>query len=262
MKNIMKLLLFTLFGLCGQIIFAQSFYRPWASYSPTRPQKPYQTIDTTNNKLSSSKCYYKDYAYEPNQIITDLDISSEEVFNFFRRCCAEHPSRCVSNYIGKNNKTLLYTLVEKKAYRYISWILNEGFVYDAYIDSWGVYKKNTDEKMIPIRNFTAMMLACKEGDLQAATLLRTKGAYLSNPKNAIGLTAYDYALQNKQYKKKDFLKYIETEYQEELKNIQDNKQYGKYFSFNIINDIQEELERDSQIYQQKIIDKINEINKV
>lgn len=261
MINIKKLLFFTLFGLCGQIIFAQSFYRPWSSYTPTRPQKPYQTIDTTNNNLSANMCYYKNHSYEPNQIIMYLDTSSEEVFSFFKRCCAEHPSRCVSNYIGKNNKTLLYTLVEKKAYRYISWILNEGFVYDAYIDSWGVYK-NTDGKMIPIRNYTAMMLACKEGDLQAATLLRTKGAYLSSPKNAIGLTAYDYALQNKQDKKTDFMKYIEKEYQEELKNMQEKKQYGKYFSFNIINDIQEELERDSHIYQQKIIDKINEINKV
>ena len=260
MKDIKILLLFTFFALCGQIIFAQSFYRPWASYSPTKPQKPYQSINTTNNKLSSNKCYYRNYDYEPNQIITNLDISSEEVFSFFKRCCAEHPSRCVSNYIGKNNKTLLYTLVEKKAYRYIEWILNSGFVYDAYIDSWGIYN-DIDGTMVPIRNFNAMMLACKEGDLQAATLLRTKGAYLSKPTNAIGLSAYDYALQNKQYKKKDFLKYIEKEYQEEVKNIQENKQYGKYFSFNIINDIQKELERDSQIFQQKIIDKINEINK-
>ena len=158
MKDIKILLLFTFFALCGQIIFAQSFYRPWASYSPTKPQKPYQSINTTNNKLSSNKCYYRNYDYEPNQIITNLDISSEEVFSFFKRCCAEHPSRCVSNYIGKNNKTLLYTLVEKKAYRYIEWILNSGFVYDAYIDSWGIYN-DIDGTMVPIRNFNAMMLA-------------------------------------------------------------------------------------------------------
>ena len=261
MKNIKKLLLFTLFCLCGQIILAQSFYRPWSSYAPTKPQKPYQTIDTINNKFYKNKCYYLGMSYELNQIITDLDISSEETFKFFKQCCAIHPSRCVSNYIGTNNKTLLYTLVENKAYRYIEWILNEGFVYDAYIDTWGIYKE-ANGKMIPIRNYTPMMLACKRGDLQAATLLRVKGAYLSKPANAIGLTAYDFAQQDLQNKTKDFIKYIEKEYEEELKNIKDNKQYGKYFSFNIINEIQEELEEDSQIFLQKIIDKINEINKV
>ena len=262
MKQFKRIFFIIFLSLLGLPAFAQSFYRPWSSYIPIKPQKSYKSIDTLNDKLRQSKCYYKNVAYEPNQIITDLDINREETFTFFKQCCNEHPSRCVSDYIGNNNKTLLYTMVEKKAYRYMRWILNEGFVYDSPIDTWGIYK-NANGIMVPLRNYNPMMLACKEGDLEAVKILRVRGAYLSKPENAIGLTPYDIANQNSQNKSQAFIRYIEQEYKEETQNIYKDKQYGKDFGLNlpIETEIFEFLEENYPEYQKKIIEKICLLNR-
>ena len=239
---------------------AQSFYRPWQSYKPVKPQKAYERIETLTPTLRQSKCFLNQTPYEPNEILTKMDINQEETFRFFKSCCAQHPSRCVSNYIGSNNKTLLYTMVEKRAYRYMRWILNEGFVFDSYIDSWGAYK-TSNNIMVPLRNYTPMMLACKMGDLEAVRILRERGAYLSQPENAIGLTPYDFAIRNSGTANKVFLDYIEKEYQEETQNIQNKKQYGRSFSSNLLQDFIEEFENNFLENEQKILDKVAQINK-
>lgn len=259
MKTIKPLLCF-LFVLYGTSLFAQGFYRPWSSYTPVKPQYSYKRIETLTPKLRESTCYYNGSYYEPNQIITDLDITDNNVFNFFKRCCQNHPSRCVTNYIGKNNQTLLYTMVEKKAYEYMKWILNEGFAYDSYIDDWGIYNE-VNNLMIPVRNYNPMILACKTGDLTAAKILRERGAYLSLPENAIGLTPYAFAIKYKETSSAEFMRYIEKEYKEEIENINNKKQFGKYFDIGFINRLQYEIKRDFFEYQKKIFDKINELNK-
>ena len=259
MKNIKILLLLITVALWGIPAFAQNFYRPWSSYVPVKPQKPYEHLETLTLNLQKQTCYYNNNYYEPNQIITDLDITKEEVFNFFKRCCQNHISRCVSSYIGINNKTLLYTLVENKAYSYMQWILNEGFVYESYIDQWGVYEK-TNEIIAPIRNYNPMMLACKMGDLNSVKILRANGSYLSQPENAIGLTPFDFA--QKYHNGSDFFKYIKKEYQEEIKNINTNTYYGTTFSMNnILQKFIDSFEKNFYENQQKINDKVKEINK-
>ncbi|MBQ4493639.1 MAG: ankyrin repeat domain-containing protein [Elusimicrobiaceae bacterium] len=261
MKNIKPLLFLFILFLFTLPLKAQNFYRPWKSYKPVKPQKPYERIDTYNTKLRQTKCYFGNYDYEPNEILTKLDIGKESTFIYFTKCCATHPSRCASDYIGTNDKTLLYTMVEKKAYRYMYWILNEGFVYDSYIDSWGIFRE-VDGLMVPIRNYTPMMLACKMGDLEAVKILRERGAYLSKPENAIGLTPYDFAKQNTKTATTNFIAYIDKEYQEETKNISAKKEYGTTFEANLLQDFIKELEDNLLKNEQRIIEKINQINKI
>ena len=230
MRSIIKgLVCFIFFCLCGSFISAQSFYRPWQSYKAVKPEQPYKTINTLTKNLSEYRCYYKGSYYELNKFITDLPIDDPEVFGFFKTCCATHPSRCAASYIGKNNKTLLYTMVEKKAYKYMEWILNEGFVYDSDIDAWGTYKE-VNGSLIPIQKYNPMMLACSNKDLKAVKILRARGAYLSKPENIIGLTPYDVAMNEDFNPSSEFVNYIKKEYKEELANINSNKYYGKYFS--------------------------------
>lgn len=260
MNSLRYLGFISVFLLLGQGLFAQSFYRPWASYTPVKPQKPYERIDTVSTKLRQEKCSFKGISYEPNEIITRLDIKKEEVFNFFKNCCATHTSRCIATYIGQNNKTLLYTLVENKAYRYMNWILNEGFVYDAYIDQWGIYNE-INGTFAPVRNYNPMMLACKTGDLTAAQILRKRGAYLSQPQNAINLTAYDFAMMNSEEKDPVFINFIQQEYKEELDNINANKQYGTSFSIGYLQEFIESFKTDFHKNQQKVIEKAIQINK-
>lgn len=260
MKSI-RITIFLIFICFGSIsAFAQSFYRPWPSYTPVKPQKPYETIETLNTLLQKKTCFYKDKYYEPNQIITTLDIAQEETFIFFKECCSKHVSRCASDYIGTNNKTLLYTMVEQKAYRYMEWILTAGLYYRPNVDQWGVYNRVNDD-VSPIRNYTPMMLACKKGDLTAAKILRINGAYLSQPLNAIGMTPYDFAIKY-QRNNPDFLNYITLEYTEELRNIAHKNYYGKTFSMNdIIDDFFDYQEKNFQEKELRIIEKINELNK-
>lgn len=252
--------LITLFLLCAVGVNAQSFYRPWQSYKPVKPQVSYKRIDYLKPELRLVKCYMNNASYEPNEFLTKFDIADERTFQNFKDCCQLHPSHCVTNYIGTNNKTLLYTMVEKRAYRYMSWILNEGFVYDSDIDTWGVYRE-VDGIMVPLRNYTPMMLACKMVDLKAVKILREHGAYLSRPENAIGMTPYSFAKKYADTANKEFNDYIEREYKEELKNISERKEYGTTFSNNLIKELMEELENNFLQNQQKIIEKVNEINK-
>ena len=257
----MKVLkLTTLFLLCSLAASAQSFYRPWQSYKPVKPKISYKRVETYVPELRQIKCDINGNSYEPNEFLTKFNINDESTFQNFKICCQKHPSRCVTNYIGSNDKTLLYTMVEKRAYRYMLWILNEGFVYDSYIDSWGIYRE-VDGIMVPLRNYTPMMLACKMNDLRAVKILRERGAYLSQPENAIGLTPYDFAVKYGQNASAEFNNYIEKEYQEELKNISAKKEYGKTFEINLLEDFIEELEKNFLQNEQKIIEKIELINK-
>ena len=260
MKKIRYFLSLILLLLFSAPVFAQRYYRPWPSYKPVKPQKPYEIIDTFSDEFQQIKCKYYNNEYEPNEILTKLDINKEETFRFFKQCCAKHPSKCICEYIGTNNKTLLYTAVEQKAYRYIYWLLNDGFYYDSYIDQWGIFR-NIDGLMTPLRNYNPMMLACKRGDLEAVKLLRQRGAYLSKPENAIGLTPYDFVKKDAQNKSKEFLDYIEQEYLEETKNISNNKEYGTYFSLNILQDFLNSFEENFLKNQKRIIEKVNQINK-
>lgn len=257
MKTLKFIVFFLLCTICAN---AQSFYRPWQSYKPVKPQIPYKQIDYLTPELRLIKCNLNGVSYEPNDFLTKFDINDERTFQMFKACCQVHPSHCITNYIGTNDKTLLYTMVEKHAYRYMSWILNEGFVYDSYIDTWGVYRE-VDGIMVPLRNYTPMMLACKMGDLTAVRILRERGAYLSQPENAIGLTPYSFAKKNSESASKAFNDYIEKEYQEELKNISNKKEYGKTFEVNLLQDFIEELEKNFLQNQEKIIEKVNELNK-
>ena len=258
----MKTVKFTIFFLlCTLCANAQSFYRPWKSYKPVKPEISYKYIDYLAPELREVKCYKNGNSYEPVELLTNFDINKESTFEDFKNCCVNHPSRCVTNYIGTNNKTLLYTMVEKKAYRYMEWILNEGFVYDSDIDTWGVYKE-VNGIMVPLRNYTPMMLACKNGDLRAAQILRERGAYLSKPENAIGLTPYNFAINYKDPKNKVFNDYIEKEYQEELQNIKNKKDYGTTFALNIVQDFMDGFEENILQNQQQFLDRIEEINKI
>ena len=259
MKNLKIVLFIILSFVCSAPVFAQSFFRPWASYKPVKPQYTYKRIDTLNTKFREAKCPYQGNFYEPNQIITDLDINDEKIFDFFKSCCKTHPARCVTDYIGKNNKTLLYTLVENKAYRYMEWILNDGFAYDSYIDNWGIYKE-VNGIMVPLRNYNPMMLACERGDLDAVKILRTRGAYLSMPKNAVGNSPYYFAYKNSEKKSPAFLKYIETEFREEENNIQKDIQFGRDFDTQIMYDIFDTIDKKFLEYQKIILDKIDALN--
>lgn len=258
----MKVLKLTvIFLFCALCANAQRFYRPWQSYRAVKPQKSYKTVDYLMPSLRLIKCDVNGESYEPNEFLTKWNINDERTFQNFKNCCQTHPSRCVTNYIGSNDKTLLYTMVEKRAYRYMSWILNEGFVYDSYIDTWGVYKE-VDGVMVPLRNYNPMMLACKMGDLRAAKILRERGAFLSRPENAIGLTPYDFAKKNAANFSAEFNNYIETEYQEEIKNISDKKEYGTTFSINILQDFIDDFNNNFLQNQQKIVEKVNLLNKI
>ena len=258
MKIFKFLVLFLLCTICAN---AQSFYRPWKSYKPVKPQTPYKQINYLAPELRLVKCYTNNGSYEPNEFLTKFNIDDERTFQDFKACCQVHPSRCVTNYIGTNDKTLLYTMVEKHAYRYMSWILNEGFIYDSDIDTWGIYKE-VDGIMVPLRNYNPMILACKMGDLKAIKILRERGAYLSQPTNAIGLTPYDFAKKYSDTTNKELNDYIEREYQEELKNINGKKEYGTTFSANLIQEFIEELENNFLQNQQKVIEKVNQLNKI
>ncbi len=258
----MKTVKFTLFFLlCSLCANAQSFYRPWKSYKPVKPEISYKQVNYLTPELRQVKCNINGKSYEPNEFLTKWDINQEKTFQIFKYCCEIHPSRCVSNYIGSNDKTLLYTMVEQKAYRFMEWILNEGFIYDSYIDTWGVYKE-VDGVMVPLRNYNPMILACKTGDLRAAKILRERGAFLSRPENAIGMTPYDFAKKYAATSSKEFNDYIEREYQEEIKNIKNKKEYGTTFANILIKELKEELEKNLLQNQQKIIEKVNLLNKI
>ena len=181
MKTIKIILSLLFICLVGAPVFAQSYYRPWQNYQPTKPQKPYEYIGA-DVELTKRTCIYDNNLYEPNDFFTDekIDINNEKTFEMFKKCCKEHASRCASHYVGSNNKTLLYTMVEKKAYKYMKWILTDGLVYETNVDEWGIYTK-TGNFFIPVRNYNPMMLACITGDLKAAMILRENGAYLSKP---------------------------------------------------------------------------------
>ena len=251
-----------LLSLLGSPVFAQSFYRPWQSYKPVRPQKLYENIGNINTSLVQKTCLYNGNYYEPNEFFTkDLDISKEETFQAFKECCSRHISRCVSHYIGSNNQTLLYTMVEHNAYNYMRWILTDGLVYETNVDQWGIYKQN-GKNFIPIRNYNPMMLACIRGDLTAAKILRENGAYLTKPENAIKQIPYFYATQHKE-DKPDFFNYIKAEYSEELKNISIKKQYGETFSINdgILQKFIDYLEENFYKNQLRILEKVKEMNK-
>ena len=260
MKSLKIILFVILSFVCSAPVFAQSFFRPWASYKAVKPQYPYKRIDTLDTKLREAKCSYQGSFYEPNQIITELDIDDEKTFAFFKSCCKTHPARCVSDYIGKNNKTLLYTLVENKAYKYMQWILNDGFAYDSYIDNWGVYKE-VNGIMVPLRNYNPMMLACERGDLDAVKILRTRGAYLSMPENAVGHNPYYFAYKNAEKKRSEFLKYIELEFQEERYNMRKNIQFGNDFDTQIMYDMFDTIDQKLWEYQKIILDKIDDLNR-
>ena len=83
---------------------------------------------------------------------------------------------------------------------------------------------------------------------------------LQERENAIGLTPFDFA--QKYHNGSDFFKYIKKEYQEEIKNINTNTYYGTTFSMNnILQKFIDSFEKNFYENQQKINDKVKEINK-
>ncbi len=262
MKNIKIILSLLFLFLLGIPVFAQTYYRPWQNYHPVKPQMPYKYIGASV-ELVQKTCVYNDNFYEPNEFFTDekIDINSEETFKAFKKCCATHASRCVSHYIGSNNQTLLYTMVEKSAHKYMKWILTDGLVYETNVDEWGIYIKNGNV-FVPVRNYNPMMLACIKGDLESAMILRENGAYLSKPENARKEYPFMFAKQHRE-NNPNFYNYIRTEYKEEVNNLNTGTTYGKTFSMNddILKNFINSFEKNFIENQQKIIDKINEINK-
>jgi|GEM_PF-3353391 hypothetical protein len=263
MKNIKILLSLMLLFLLSSPVFAQSFYRPWKSYSPTKPKRPYEKIETQTTELVKRTCVYNDNYYEPNEFFGNkkIDIESEETFKAFKDCCKKHPSRCVSHYIGSNNQTLLYTMVENNAYKYMEWILTDGLIYETNVDEWGVYTRNV-KIFVPIRSYNPMMLACIKGDLTSAKILRKNGAYLTKPENARKEIPFQFAKKYRETKP-EFFKYIKAEYEEEKENIPLNIKFGETFSLNngILQDFIDYFEKNFYEKQQKLIEKINEINR-
>ena len=143
-----------------------------------------------------------------------------------KECCKKHSSACLDSYSGPDNKTLLYTAIEVKAYKVADFLFNLSPNYTQNIDDYGktidIVKDNgyfiiKTTKKDPTSK-TPLMLACYNGDLQGTKLLITYGASLLKKNytqdNKTNKNAYDYAKSAK-YKDAGFMEYVEKEYKKQ-----------------------------------------------
>lgn len=199
------LLIFCFFAFFSSICFAQS-------------QK--QTIDRINIWRSDLSCN----GMELGQVIR---IYKNNAVPILKDCCKKHKSACLDMYSSPDNKTLLYTAIETKAYDVALFLFNLSNNYTRNIDAYGLTIKRTNENdyLYIIETApdptskTPLMLACYNGDLKATKLLLDYGASLLKKnytkEGKTNKNAYEYA-KIAPHKDPGFMPYVEQEYKKQL----------------------------------------------
>ena len=195
-----KILLFSIslfFLLCSNLCFAQDK----------------KLIDRIGNWRSDSACQ--------NTELNTLIRTKANAVSILEECCPRHTSHCLDSYSGPDNKTLLYTAVEVKAYDVMNFLFELSPNYSRNVDAYGqttdVIKEN---KYILIKvaegdthSMTPLMLACSRGDLKATKILIEHGASLLKV-NDDNISAYTLAKKVKN-PDKDFIDYVKKKYEEQ-----------------------------------------------
>lgn len=157
-------------------------------------------------------------------------------------CCKNHKTRCIeTSYTSYDNKTLLYTAIEAKAYEVARFLFNLSRNYVNDIDAPGKRKDYT--RQTPYIDFieteedktskTALMLACSNGDLTGTKLLLDYGASLFKKNETIdgkpNKSAYDYA-KSAQHKDAGFIEFVQKKYKEQLElyGLLENEEQNNY----------------------------------
>lgn len=189
---------------------------------PSFAQTGKKTIDRIGSWRNDMSC-----GMELNALIR---YKKDNAVPTLQTCCKKHSSACLDAYSGPDNKTLLYTSIEVKAYLVAKFLLNLSRNYVQNIDAFGktidtikendyFFIKTTKEDNT---SMTPLMLACSNGDLQGSALLITYGAsllkYDYKQNGQQNKRAYDYAKEAK-YKDIGFMDYIEKEYKRQLNDI-------------------------------------------
>ena len=142
-------------------------------------------------------------------------------------CCKKHKSACLDVYSSPDNKTLLYTAVETKAYDVMLFLFNLSTNYTRNIDAYGltIDKVSQSPYLLIIEtqgdptSKTPLMLACYNGDLTATKLLIEYGASLLKKNytkdGKVNKNAYDYA-KIAPLKDPGFMEYVQKEYKKQL----------------------------------------------
>lgn len=189
---------------------------------PSFAQSGKKTIDRIGSWRNDMSC-----GMELNALIR---YKKDNAVATLQTCCKKHSSACLDAYSGPDNKTLLYTAIEVKAYSVVKFLLNLSRNYTQNIDAFGktidtikendyFFIKTTKEDNT---SMTPLMLACFNGDLQGSALLITYGAsllkYNYKTNGQQNKRAYEYA---KEAPNKDigFMEYIEKEYKQQLNDI-------------------------------------------
>lgn len=149
-------------------------------------------------------------------------------------CCQRHKSACLDTYSSPDNKTLLYTAIEVKAYAVARFLFALSNNYVVNIDAYGKRKEHI--RQTTYADFieteedntskTPLMLACSNGDLTGTKLLLDYGASLLKknytPSGYANKSAYDYA-KNAKYKDQGFMEYVQKKYTEQTSLYGENK---------------------------------------
>lgn len=189
---------------------------------PSFAQSNKKTIDRIGSWRNDMAC-----GMELNALIR---YKKDNAVATLQSCCKKHSSACLDAYSGPDNKTLLYTAIEAKAYLVAKFLLNLSRNYIQNIDAFGktidtikendyFFTKTTKEDNT---SMTPLMLACSNGDLQGSALLITYGAsllkYNFKTTGQQNKRAYDYAKEAK-YKDMGFMEYIEKEYKHQINDL-------------------------------------------
>ena len=206
MKNLLILFTFCFFVLLGFSCFAQN-------------QK--QTINRIGIWREDLSCH----GLELGQVIR---IYKDDAVDILQDCCKKHKSACLDSYSSPNNKTLLYTAVEVKAYEVILFLFNLSTNYTKNVDAYGItqdyIKEGSFFNFIEAKgnptSKTPLMLACYNGDLKTTKLLINYGASLLKQnytkEGKTNKNAYEYA-KIAPYKDPGFIEYVQEEYEKQLK---------------------------------------------
>lgn len=195
MKRVFLIAISFLFLSCANLCFAQEK----------------QIVDNLSSWRNDKTC-------DGMELNTLIRIYGDEAVFTLERCCKKHSSACLDAYSGPDNKTLMYTAVEVKAYDVMRFLFRLSPNYTFNVDNYGITKETRKENEYVIfihavgneYSMTPLMLACYNGDLTATTILIEHSASLLK-QNLKGKSAYQYAKEAKN-PDKGFMNYVEQEY--------------------------------------------------
>ena len=202
MKKVFLILISFLFVFCSQVSFAQT------------AKKVY--VDKIGSWREDMSC-----GLELNRLIRTYGDSAVPKLEV---CCKQHSSACLDTYSGPDNKTLLYTAIEVKAYEVVHFLFRLSQNYLHSVDAFGQTITTLEENDYLIftstqentSSLTPLMLACLNADLKGVQILIDYGANLLKrnytPEGKPHKNAYEYAMSSR-YKYPEFIKYVQRKYE-------------------------------------------------